>query len=754
MSLSQRTLTLFAISMAPLMLALALLLDISKWISGTPPNHPGGTTFTAVLAAGTAVSILLVYLFWRGHESATRITLLAFTLTLPFAFTPAAFDYGTPQAIWLPFIMALTVSSLRWALLTLFLSIVVVVASYPNAYHDSATIFISVIIGTLLIVGRMIQQGLVRNAVEEKKRAETSEASLRESEMKYRMLNEQSPLAIQVFSPEGMTLRVNRAWEELWNTPFAALGKYNILRDAQLAQLGILPLIQKAFAGEQIQIPIHQYDKGGTPEVPGGSGKIWIRTFAYPLNCPDGSIREVVFIQEDVTERILADDQIRHLAYFDHLTHLPNRRLLMDRLGQSLISSNRSQEYGALLILDLDHFKALNDTQGHDTGDQLLIEVALRLTATVRENDTVARLGGDEFVVLLEYLGEDEQAAANQAELIAEKIRLALKQPYSLSAQFGEHHSTPSIGLALFQGLDAAPEILLKQADVALYQAKGAGRNAIRFFNPAMQAVIDARASLEIALREGLDRHEFQLFYQPQVNQHGEIIGVEALLRWLSPNHGLVSPGQFIPLAEETGLILPIGQWVLETACRQLKTWEANISTRNLQIAVNVSGRQFLQPDFSALVRQTMQESGIDPTRLKLELTESVVLDDIENVIATMLQLDSLGVGFSLDDFGTGYSSLSYLKRLPLKQLKIDQTFVRDIDQNPNDAAIARTIVALAENLNLSVIAEGVETHGQRDALQHSGCQTYQGYLFGRPMPIDELDSLLLDNSTFREFCR
>ena len=451
----------------------------------------------------------------------------------------------------------------------------------------------------------------------------------------------------------------------------------------------------------------------------------------------------VLGLVRDITERKGVEEQIRNLAYFDALTRLPNRRLLMDRLGQALSASHRSGEFGALLILDLDQFKTLNDTQGHDVGDRLLVEVAQRLVTHMRQEDVVCRLGGDEFVVVLEGLGQDEQHAANQAEIIAEKVRFELNQPYTLSINETKYHGTTSIGLTLFQGQGASVDMLLKQADVALYQAKGAGRNAVRFFNPAMQAAIDSRMEMEAALRQALDKGEFRLYYQPQIDQDGELIGAEALIRWLPANRALVSPAEFIPLAEETGLILPIGQWVLDTACAQLKAWERDPRTRSLQMAVNVSARQFHQPDFVATVHHSLVSSGIDPARLKLELTESVVLENIDAVISRMQQLNALGVRFCLDDFGTGYSSLSYLKRLPLDQVKIDQSFVRDVTEDQNDAAIVRAIMAMSQSLGLQVIAEGVETQAQRDFLLQNACLAYQGFLFCKPIPIEEWDRLL-----------
>ncbi|MHB1354033.1 MAG: EAL domain-containing protein [Thiobacillus sp.] len=455
-----------------------------------------------------------------------------------------------------------------------------------------------------------------------------------------------------------------------------------------------------------------------------------------------GGREYVLSLARDVTERKEVEAQIRSLAYFDSLTGLPNRRLLLDRLNQARLSSERTREYGALMILDLDRFKTLNDTQGHDVGDRLLVDVARRLTASVRQNDTVCRLGGDEFVVVLEGFGSDAVQAVTQAEAIAEKVRAALNQPYSLNGNGSRFHGTTSVGLTLFCGHDATADMLLKQADVALYQAKDAGRNLVRFFNPAMQAAIDTRMAMEAALRQALERDEFHLYYQPQVDHRERVIGAEALLRWRPQGREPVSPLEFIPLAEETGLILPIGKWVLDVACAQLKAWEADPRAAHLKIAVNVSARQFHEPDFVATVQDSLARSGVDPTRLQLELTESVVLEKIETVVGRMEELNALGVSFCLDDFGTGYSSLSYLKRLPLDQVKIDQSFVRDVVDDSNDAAIVQAIMAMSRSLGLQVIAEGVETHAQRDFLAGK-CLGYQGFLFCEPIPIEQWERVL-----------
>lgn len=443
----------------------------------------------------------------------------------------------------------------------------------------------------------------------------------------------------------------------------------------------------------------------------------------------------------DITREKSTADEIQFLAFYDPLTGLANRRLLIDRLNHALVSHARSGRDGALLFLDLDHFKSLNDTLGHDVGDMLLKEVAKRLTDCVREDDTVARLGGDEYVVLLENLSEKPLEAARQAEIIGTKILNALNEPYHLGAH--EHHNTPSIGAALFSDHIESQEELLKHADIAMYQAKKAGRNNLRFYDPQMQEAIHQRVETERELRKAIEKQQLELYYQIQVNHLGHVIGAEALVRWLHPVRGLVPPLQFIPLAEETGLILPIGQWVLETACNQLKEWQKNKFTRDLVLSINVSAKQFHQNTFATQVKATLQKSNINPKLLTLELTESILLEDFDATIATMNTLKKIGVLFSLDDFGTGYSSLQYLKRLPLSQLKIDQTFVRDIFTDSSDKAIVTTIIAMANSLDLEVIAEGVETEEQKQQLFELGCNAYQGFLYGKPTPIAPFVALL-----------
>ena len=455
-----------------------------------------------------------------------------------------------------------------------------------------------------------------------------------------------------------------------------------------------------------------------------------------------GEVDHYVGVFSDITFRKAAEDEIRHLAFYDPLSKLPNRRLMMDRLAQALTSSRRHNRHGALMLIDLDNFKTLNDSLGHDVGDQLLVRVASRLEACVRSGDTVARLGGDEFVVILEDLDETVLAAM-QAESIARKILSELSKPYLLNLTLSDdkliqrsHDCTASLGVCLFRDPPFTVDDLLKRADTAMYQAKAAGRNTLRFFDPDMQAAVSARATMEVDLRIALTQKQFVLYYQAQMDSAGRMTGAEVLLRWRHPTRGIVSPVEFVPLAEETGLILPLGQWVLEAACDQLAAWARVPGTRDLMLAVNVSARQFRQPDFVKQVMQTLQHTGANPLRLKLELTESLLVENVEDIIAKMTALKKFGVSFSMDDFGTGYSSLSYLKLLPLDQLKIDRSFVRDVLTDSNDAAIARTIVALGQSLGLSVIAEGVETEDQRNFLANNGCLSYQGYFFSPPVPL------------------
>ncbi len=444
----------------------------------------------------------------------------------------------------------------------------------------------------------------------------------------------------------------------------------------------------------------------------------------------------------DISERKKAEDVIEHLAFYDPLTDLPNRRLLIDRLNHALINNSRRGHHGALMFIDLDNFKNLNDTMGHDIGDLLLKQVAEQLTSCVRQGDTVSRLGGDEFVVMLEDLSNEIDEAATHTESVGLKILSVLSKTYRYPSYI--YQGSASIGVTIFSDNDYfSADDLMKQIDIAMYQAKSAGRNTLRFFDTQMQTHIDERAALENDLHHAIQNKELQLYYQIQVDSTRRPIGAEALVRWNHPHHGVVSPVHFIALAEETGLILSIGEWVLETACAQLKRWQQDERTRDLSLAVNVSARQFLMEDFGTQVKAVVQRYGIDPKLLKLELTEGILLENMDATISILNSLNKLGIQFSLDDFGTGYSSLQYLKRLPLNQLKIDQSFVRHIVEDSNDRAIVSAIIAIAHSLNLNVIAEGVETEGQRQMLLDYNCSLHQGYLYGKPMQTAQFEQLL-----------
>lgn len=463
-----------------------------------------------------------------------------------------------------------------------------------------------------------------------------------------------------------------------------------------------------------------------------------------PMRQEDGIISHYVAMNLDITDKKTTEERINRLAFYDSLTGLPNRQLMLDRLGQALESSTQNENSGALLLIDLDNFKTLNDTLGHEFGDLLLKQVAQRLVSCVYGGDTVARLGGDEFLVIMEGLSDDQEEAAAQIKINGEQILTVLNQPYQLGDH--PHLSTPSIGVTQFNKDKQEVEDLLKQAELAMYQAKAEGRNNLRFFDPEMQAMVTLRAADEADLRRGIEQEQFELYYQAQVVGDGKVTGAEVLLRWQHPEQGMVPPTKFIPLSEETGLIIQLGRWVLQTACEQLAKWANQPDMEHLTVAVNISSVQFSLPNFVEVVMEILETSGANPHRLKLELTESLLIDDIEGIIVKMTELKLKGVGFSLDDFGTGYSSLSYLKRLPLDQLKIDQGFVKDMLTDANDAAIARMVIALADSMSLVVIAEGVEIEAQRSRLASYGCHAYQGYLFSRPLPIEKFEEYLRES--------
>jgi diguanylate cyclase (GGDEF)-like protein/PAS domain S-box-containing protein len=565
---------------------------------------------------------------------------------------------------------------------------------------------------------------------------DTTESKRAEQRNRVAAVAFESPEGKTITDPRGTILQVNKAFSQI--TGYSA--EEVIGKNPRILQSGLQDAtFYKAMWDSILATGSWQ-------------GEIWNRRKsgeAYPewlsiraVRGDDGVVCNYVATFTDITHRKTAQDTIERLVSYDALTDLPNRSLLLDLLGRALARSQRHAHHGALLIINLDGFKTLNDSLGHAVGDQLLIEVASRLRLCIRGDDTVARLGGDEFVVILEDL-DDGDVAATQAEAIARKILNQLSVPYALQVTHGDgqlahsHHSTASIGLTLFRQHTLSVDELLMRADTAMYQAKKAGRNTLRFFDPQVQASVKARSDLQADLRIAIDQHQLLLHYQPQVDSSDRVTGAEALVRWQHPQRGLVSPAEFISLAEETGLIVPLGNWVLKTACTQLAAWSTDSALAHLSLAVNVSANQFKQGNFVEHLVELLAQTGARPDRLKLELTESLLLENTEDVIATMHVLKARGICFSLDDFGTGYSSLAYLKRLPLDQLKIDQSFVRDVLIDPNDAAIARTVIALGQSMRLAVIAEGVETQGQRDFLLSSGCHAYQGYFFSRPLPLE-----------------
>lgn len=682
------------------------------------------------------------------------------------------------------------------------------------------------------------------------------------SEHRFRALMEQSPLSIQIFTLDGYTQSVNRAYENLWGITLASLKDYNVLRDKQLIAKGIMPYIEKAFAGEATEVPAVSYDLHDNEDVQGPARKFWVRSYIYPLKNEAGVVQEVALVHEDIDERKRAEEELRiaavafetheaimitdansniirvnrafseitgyreeevlgvnprimssgrqdrrfyvemwqqllhggfwtgeiwdrrkngqvypkwltitavkneqhetthyvaifsditerkrveeeiyNLAFYDALTRLPNRRLFLDRFKAALVTSVRHDNYGAVLFIDLDRFKALNDTLGHDYGDLLLIEVGIRIKSCVREMDTVARFGGDEFVVLIEAVSNECEDAMHKVSLVAEKIRESLARPYELKEH--EYHSSPSIGISLYHGNDEPMEMLIEHADMAMYQAKNSGRNAVRFFDPVMQHNVVAHDALENDLYHALVLQQLHLYYQIQVDNDNRPLGAEALLRWIHPARGLIMPGQFLPIAEESTLIIEIGRWVLHTACRQLALWSKDFKTRDLTLTVNISAKQFSQPRFVQEVEEVLKVHQANPLRLKLDLSERLALTDLNSTMDKINALKNIGVRLSMDNFATVYSSLSYLKQLSSDQLKIHQEFVQGITQNGNDAQLVQTIIDLAKSLELGVFAEGVETEEQKAFLEKYSCNAFQGYLFGRPVSIAEFEVML-----------
>ena len=554
--------------------------------------------------------------------------------------------------------------------------------------------------------------------IEEKERAETTLRSISD--------------AVSTIDETGKLKQINPAGLAMLEagSPASLIGQPMVERVAPEYRAEYMDLHRRVLAGQTAQM---QYEAVGLR-----GGRRWLEMSAVPFH-DHGQVVQLA-VTRDVTERKHAEEEINHLAFFDQLTNLPNRRLLLDRMSQAMSASGRTGSFAALLFIDLDRFKSVNDALGHAMGDSLLIQVAQRLTANLRMGDTVARLGGDEFVVMLANLDPSLRAAAIQTEGVGEKLHNTLNLEYDLGDQ--PYRCTSSIGVTLFSGLQVSADALLRQADLAMYKAKQEGRDRVYFFDPELETTLATRTRLEKDLRVAVREQQFVLHYQGQFSD-ARLTGAEALVRWQHPTRGLVSPGEFIPLAEETGLIVPLGRWVLETACRQIARWSDVPGFDSMTVAVNVSVSQFQQQSFVEDVLAVLDETRASALHLKLELTESLLATHVDEVVQKMLALKKRGVSFSLDDFGTGYSSLSYLKRLPLDQLKIDKSFVDNIDHEASDAAIAKTIVTLGDSLGLTVIAEGVETSVQRDCLAAIGCHGYQGYFFSRPLALAQFEELV-----------
>lgn len=446
-----------------------------------------------------------------------------------------------------------------------------------------------------------------------------------------------------------------------------------------------------------------------------------------------------------IIKRKQAEAEAFHLAFYDPLTQLPNRRLLLERLQHSQAVTERVKRHGALLHLDLDNFKSINDSEGYSAGDELLIQVAQRLQSTLTEGNTLARVGGDEFIIILESLNKDPNVAARDAKNQADDLRRMLNEPFIIDQQ--PFFCSPSIGIVLFKGMQIQAEDLLKHADTAMHDAKELGRNTLSFYDPNVQSQLEKRARLDSEMRVALAESQFELHYQPQIDQNKQLLGVEALIRWHHPERGMISPGEFIPVAESSGLIIAISEWVLNQACEQLKLWQTDPLLSQLSISINISARHFKESDFVTQVTQALARTQAPTDKLKIEITESTIVEDVQQAINKMKAVQMLGVTFALDDFGTGYSSLQYLKRLPLNQIKIDQSFVRDLESDADDRAIVKTIIGMGQVLGLSVIAEGVETPKQQQILIKKGCHQFQGYLFSKPLPLTQLQHWVNDSS-------
>ena len=681
------------------------------------------------------ISLKALSQLWLERKRYLLLALLVTAMEVAiFQFVPGyAEQYIVLAFFVLPFVvvLAMRLGVIGSAIMVLLLSLVALLSVGEQGEQSSWALW--VFISTLSLVSLLI------TALQASR--ELTEKALRNSENKLRAVVDHAQDGIVSIDDQGKLVEFNHAAERM----------FGYKREEVLGKLLVETLIPPNMREAHIR-GHHKYLQTGSTDIL--NRRLEIQALRadgteFPVELTITSLKEqglplLTGFFRDLTERRKVESEIRNLAFFDALTGLPNRRLLMDRLNQAIAASVRHEKHGAVLFIDLDDFKALNDSRGHDVGDLLLVEVSKRLRQCVRNEDTVARLGGDEFVIVLEDMSLNLEQALAQTKLVAQKVLETVNQPYQLGEI--EHHNSSSIGIVLFNGNFVSIDELLKRSDTAMYEAKAAGRNTLRFFDPAMQAALEKRVDMELQLRLALVQEQLRLYCQVQVDDQRRVFGAEVLLRWQHPEHGLLSPKEFVSIAEDSGLIVSIGRWVLYNACLQLKSWEGRPGLDSMQLAVNVSARQFRHSDFVDEVLKILQTTGADPSLLKLELTESVVLDNLADAVAKMNALRELGVRFSMDDFGTGYSSLAYLKRLPLTQVKIDRSFVRDIAEDASDAAIVQAILAMSNTLGLKVIAEGVETEAQFQLLQSYGCRFFQGYLFSKPLQIDEFERLLKDH--------